>query len=295
MRNRLRPTGFNFAEVLFAVMILGIGFIMIAAIFPVALLQTKSTMEETAAASVSRGGLGYVSSAANGVTIPSVPDDNDPTTPLPPNVDGVLIPVKVGTPLWDALKGNIVLPGDPRYAAAVFYRRVPNQPIAQVIVIPIFSRNQGSFEKVTQKPDPATPTTPRIDNAFVPQAVGLAIANNRATVTGAGAASAVEGAYLVVADDGLAGLNAGRVNGHIFRLASNVGGATWDLMPGWDFPGYPGIEEIWDRNMITGLPGATAYIIGRGLTDPSVPPSATNAREGPAQDLAAYTTFVMIR
>src|SRR6478752_1573982 len=37
---------FSFAEILFAVMILGIGFIMVAAMFPVAIRQTQSTVED---------------------------------------------------------------------------------------------------------------------------------------------------------------------------------------------------------------------------------------------------------
>src|SRR5438477_2700389 len=42
--------GFSFAEVMFAVIILGIGFIMIAAIFPVAIQQGKATNDETTGA-----------------------------------------------------------------------------------------------------------------------------------------------------------------------------------------------------------------------------------------------------
>jgi hypothetical protein len=59
-RRRARQGGFNFCEVLFAVMILGIGFIMIAAIFPVALQQTKQTGEEVIAGSSSRGGVNFM-------------------------------------------------------------------------------------------------------------------------------------------------------------------------------------------------------------------------------------------
>src|SRR5438309_8931756 len=46
---RRRPTrrhGFTFMEILFAVMILGIGFIMVAAMFPAALKQTQGNIEE---------------------------------------------------------------------------------------------------------------------------------------------------------------------------------------------------------------------------------------------------------
>src|SRR5882672_5687873 len=41
-----RPA-FSFTEILFAIMILGIGFIMVAAMFPVALSQTESSSQET--------------------------------------------------------------------------------------------------------------------------------------------------------------------------------------------------------------------------------------------------------
>ena len=51
-------SGFSFTEVLFAVMILGIGFIMIAGIFPVAISQTASSQEETAGAALLRHHLG---------------------------------------------------------------------------------------------------------------------------------------------------------------------------------------------------------------------------------------------
>src|SRR3978361_1570675 len=50
----LSRTAFSFAEVMFAVVILGIGFIMIAAIFPVAMQQSQATNDESIAAAISR-------------------------------------------------------------------------------------------------------------------------------------------------------------------------------------------------------------------------------------------------
>src|SRR5687767_15540332 len=58
--------GFSFTEVLFAVMILGIGFIMIAAIFPVSLSQVSATNSETTGASVARGATLALQSVADG-------------------------------------------------------------------------------------------------------------------------------------------------------------------------------------------------------------------------------------
>jgi hypothetical protein len=58
-----RP-GFSFAEILFAVMILGIGFIMVAAIFPVAIAQTAQSTEDTTAAANGEAAVDYVSKLA---------------------------------------------------------------------------------------------------------------------------------------------------------------------------------------------------------------------------------------
>src|SRR5436309_10144680 len=52
--SNFRGKGFSFAEVMFAVIVLGIGFIMIAAIFPVAIQQSKATNDETTAAATAK-------------------------------------------------------------------------------------------------------------------------------------------------------------------------------------------------------------------------------------------------
>src|SRR4051794_29305837 len=56
-----RRRGFSFVEVLFAVMILGIGFILIAGVFPVAIAQTQSNGEETVGAAIGRNAVAYLS------------------------------------------------------------------------------------------------------------------------------------------------------------------------------------------------------------------------------------------
>src|SRR5438045_9581021 len=57
--------GYSFTEVMFAVVILGIGFIMIAAIFPAAIHQSKTTQEETTAATVARAAVQYLEAIGN--------------------------------------------------------------------------------------------------------------------------------------------------------------------------------------------------------------------------------------
>lgn len=63
-RPLIRPKGFSFTEILFAVMILGIGFIMVAAMFPVAIRQTALANDESIAASIGREGFGMAGEIA---------------------------------------------------------------------------------------------------------------------------------------------------------------------------------------------------------------------------------------
>src|SRR4051794_1822618 len=97
---RGRRTGFTFIEILFAVMILGIGFIMIAGIFPVAISQTATTQADTIGAAVSAHGTNSVISIGAGLS--SIP----PTGQV----------IRFQDAAWDAIKGNQIFPGDRRFA-----------------------------------------------------------------------------------------------------------------------------------------------------------------------------------
>lgn len=71
-RTSFRPRGFSFTEILFAVMILGIGFIMIAAMFPVAIRQTEAGSQETIAAAVGRSSSNFLGElAASPIPLPA--------------------------------------------------------------------------------------------------------------------------------------------------------------------------------------------------------------------------------
>src|SRR5437870_2113109 len=92
-RARLRA-GFSFTEVLFAVMVLGIGFIMIAAMFPVTIRQTQTTMEETQAANMAKEAMAYLQSIATDVNFPvTVPPQQPPANPPVP--DSTQVPLFV--------------------------------------------------------------------------------------------------------------------------------------------------------------------------------------------------------
>ena len=151
---QLRRRGFSFVEILFAVMILGIGFIMIAAMFPVAIQQTEANNQETICASIGRAGEGYMTQVALMNWPPMPPVGQQPvslllptfTAPLPntaiipTGATSVIVPGQVWTMydmrdtysiplsfhrnlLWAAVSSNMIQPGDPRFAWVAMYKR----------------------------------------------------------------------------------------------------------------------------------------------------------------------------
>src|SRR6476620_7624896 len=62
---RMSRPAFAFTEILFAVMVLALGFIMIAAMFPVTIRQTQSTVEETNGAHLAKGAVDYLQNIAS--------------------------------------------------------------------------------------------------------------------------------------------------------------------------------------------------------------------------------------
>src|SRR5215208_1939664 len=83
LRN-LRPlcrAGFTFTEVMFAVILLGIGFIMLAGMFPVAIQQTQTNIEESTASTL-------VQMATRSLEESMTRDDMRPTGDLNPPTGG---------------------------------------------------------------------------------------------------------------------------------------------------------------------------------------------------------------
>src|SRR5439155_12783083 len=143
-------------EVLFAVMVLGIGFIMIAAMFPVTIRQTQNTMQDTHGANTAKGALAYLQSIATNVNFPVTVASSG----APPQVRSMfdaLVPS--GTPLpppgYLEARGNFIDPNNPRVAWVPLYRRGFNvdgtpEPYAQVIILVIQSRNRPQYISIPQ-------------------------------------------------------------------------------------------------------------------------------------------------
>jgi hypothetical protein len=320
-----RRAGFSFTEVLFAVMILGVGFIMVAAIFPVAIQQAQTSTEETTGAAVSRGAVNYLEKVANNSTMPGTNN-----VLVGPDFDGV--PPPAGKPdlrdtvtLATMLRGSVVVPSDSRYGWIPFYRRSGDPadnttwgPFAQVIMVPVLMRNESEYGTVTGPPGN---TISRGGPVVAQSKTGVpgtarVLGNLYNGINGAPDTIVFEsdldipseGAFVIVADAGSMGKAAPHVNGRIYRLGNRVADTvdTWELMPGFDLEpiridadnnattgGADGKEVVAGGNGAGAVPLTDIYffVVGRGLdaNDPS-----GVLRTGTAQDVSAYSTFVNV-
>ena len=120
-----RRRGYSFPEVLFAVIVLGIGFIMIAAVFPVAIQQSKVTADETVAATAARAGVATVT-ALGRQAHPTIQFKMLPVTGTSTLTRGQVSPIASRTgseASWAMIRGDLVFAQDPRYAYVPLYRR----------------------------------------------------------------------------------------------------------------------------------------------------------------------------
>jgi prepilin-type N-terminal cleavage/methylation domain-containing protein len=157
-----RQRGFSFTEILFAVVVLGIGFIMVAAIFPVAIQQSKLSGEQTSSTLIAHEALNYLQQVgANSDAIPNsqggplfpatgIAGSNAPPyyglvfsfrdpqpngayggqSALSQNLQPTNNPLITGSvagrqtdELWNRLNLSLIVPSDPRYAFVGLYRR----------------------------------------------------------------------------------------------------------------------------------------------------------------------------
>jgi type II secretory pathway pseudopilin PulG len=294
-----RRGGFSFIEVLFAVMILGIGFILIAGVFPVAIAQTASTREETVSASLVQGAVQAVAS------IPKLSDVS-----VLPN-DGAVH--RLADDQYKAVKGNLILPDDPRYAFVPLLKRnredYRGQPpsTAQLILVPVQVRGRSSFDaRVDTSVSPPNEYDLHQDNSGTnaagnlmawPVKVELKEGMNEAdTVTlspaagalaNAGIDAAAPGAVLVIAQANAVDRNSQPMAGRIYRLG-NGSGTQYELLPGNDMAITNGRTE----ESAGGSP-VDAWIIGQGLASPGK--NAPLRFEGGSMAVGAYTTYIPLK
>ncbi|HVT88230.1 MAG TPA: hypothetical protein VHD56_05215 [Tepidisphaeraceae bacterium] len=324
--------GFSFTEVMFAVIILGVGFIMVAGVFPVALQQANESGDQVNGVGGARAGMAFLGQVVNDGTVSTpftVADAKLATNVLPSGTSALPAPSVVVQPwkatppsgpyLWDMARGNLVRPDDSRYGWIFLYRRDgdPDKPdgwaqYAQVYIFPVHARNTATFnvEDDTNSPKDNTGTRvvgvlPRLTAKPVlvtiqhSGAVDL-ITVKPVVVNNLDYLAAVEGAYVVIQDDNITGASKGRHNGDIFHLGvhrfdqETSGTRVFELSPGGEFRDDPGADG--DINIVadnvTGLTDAQAFIVGADYVSPY---DATAPYSGNSMALGAYTTFVKIQ
>jgi prepilin-type N-terminal cleavage/methylation domain-containing protein len=311
-RHHLRR-GFSFVELLFAIMILGIGFIMIAAIFPVAIKQTAASGEETVASTIAKGAVGVIQQNASNALMPGTGGKVVVIGPTNPTSE------VAATGLWSAISGNMILPSDNRYAWSAMYERdASHPPYAQVIVIGMQVRNRTQYTSAdttwiapSNNKLPSQPNLQpkqvqiyfyQLGNGTAPDEVTFITNYNGYQIPEIENATAVaEGSYLIIDDDmGHSKSTTGATcNGYIYRIGSPVTGPgvpinTWTLIPGNDVNSQqsalasPQLGSDTTNQM-------NAFIVGRSIHDPTVAYDPTNnPYEGLAQDISIYVTFVRI-
>jgi hypothetical protein len=305
----------TFIEITFAVVILGIGLIMIAAVFPVAIQQTQSNVDETMASTIARNALSTFESA----TITSLFTSyglGPPYTKLTPGTPPSMVSFYDGDALyktqetslgsnpsgltfypllWRAIRGNVICTTDPRYAWTGFYSWDVGQSYAKFVIIVSRVRNKSFFDEFHDVlRTSSTSTNPAaLEGSPLGYSITLlpsGLYSIQFTFNGAAVdTNQMVGplAYFVIGQDQTT-VNA-TLNGYVVRVGNLIPGsspAAWQIMPG---------NDLFDLRKLLNLPAqlsGTGYMVGRGLT---VSPSDNPIYEGPVQDIAAYWTYVYMQ
>jgi hypothetical protein len=257
--------GFSFTEVMFAVILLGLGFIMVAAIFPVAIRQSQANLEDTAGVAVAKSAgavvaqQGLFSSGAGELPVtqaaPGAPVMVfwlDPT-------DATHGPAFLAS--YRKMMGNVVNQADPRFGfAPIGYRRawlrvgVPS-PTAEIFVVATQARNRPIYDNkdVTGFTFIAKPVSFYLTEGddVVNKTTGtdlLTFTNGPTSFVGIDVPAAGEGTYVLVGNDQVAAavgglgtgymlVNPGQANGRYYRLGAkrdDLGPGVWELASGGD-------------------------------------------------------------
>ncbi|HWB54328.1 MAG TPA: hypothetical protein VG722_09045 [Tepidisphaeraceae bacterium] len=297
---------------MFAVIILGIGFIMVAALFPVAIQQTQATSQDVTATAYAQSITQMLPAlvdgphAGNGASYIVPTGDTSLTPPIPPVYASFAAPqaaaastvfTGVNPHLWKEVSGSLINPINPRYGWVGFYScdssstASPYAAKSYANVIAIITENQNpqasGYVASTDLyqpagPEPATlqgwPISIKIVDSSDTSIAGLTGRMTSDVVfinDGAVAGSqnaAATGAYIVVAKDNTSATQ--YWNGRIYRLAARRS----DL----DVDG-PANSQAWElapgqdftpENGVT-LVNADAFVVGRQLMNPLLPYNAT--------------------
>jgi type II secretory pathway pseudopilin PulG len=255
-------SGFSFAEVMFAVVILGIGFILIAAVFPVATEQARETNDESIAAQMARDAAAII----RGSTI---------SADFPDTASGAMQSFALNPTLWAKVSPSMINPSDARYAWVPFYSRNSGEGVIHLTILVVRRWMHDAY------------TTDDLTGDLQPR--GINILSIKPTGDGASIVqierdwlgqyqSVTEGSCLII-ENGVGGGVPGTARCfHVSRYSSEDSqSVSYRLMPGEGLD--PG--ESYDN--------PEAVVIGRDYADLSNPQAGF---AGPAQDVAVYSTIM---
>jgi type II secretory pathway pseudopilin PulG len=140
--------GLTFLEVMFAVIILGIGFIMLAAIFPVAMQQQQGALESAQADAIFVNAKAVLTQLA-GQKITGHPSNNQGPF-LAEAVSPATMVQRFDNPSWtNAIAGSVIDAANPHYAWCALYARSggatgPGSAV-NVLLFALASRNQTTL------------------------------------------------------------------------------------------------------------------------------------------------------
>jgi hypothetical protein len=251
--------------VLFAVLLLGVGFIMLAGIFPVAIRQAQTSVEQTSAAAVARLAVDVLRPLA---TLGNLPVTGNEVRQLPPGLELLV-------------RRDRVLTQDRRTAWTALYRRRANTNYVELIILVARVRGAEQFA-----------TLPFVTGQITGQAAVEAAfnwdgANGVSTVTFTGEdGAAVEDGYVVCATPDLGDPSIVGHVGNVYRLGFRQSGNTWALQPGAWYTG-------------SGTLRCNVFVFGRaGTLDSSTPnpyDAVPGSFGGASQGIGVYTTILPLR
>jgi len=256
-RARRRARGFSFPEVLFAVVILGIGLILLAGMLPVGVKVVQETVDRQQADTVAKAGTTYVSAVA-------------PTASLD-STDGAM---RFSSELWTQVRGNAIGAADQRYAWVPFYKRSGSSAPVEIVVVGLRSRGRDAFKPEVDLPLAQTGGVLSAKgirfNLIKDDARQLDLIEVIPNTVSNFHLAVATGVLVIVAAD------ARGVGGDVYRVGNerpDIGAWTWEIAPGQTVTAA-------SSRPIRGI------VIGRSPRNPDLPFDAvSNPFSGAAQEL----------
>jgi len=306
-RNSQLKNAFTFLEVLFAVILLGIGFVMLAAMFSAGIVGTGAVMTDSRTMQVLRNAHQSIDAAAERPSFGS-----GTVLPAAVNSKGMPIIVPLSAAFLSQIGGQFEI-SDLRYGWAAFYRRdSASNPFAQTFVIALHNDDFPLYAKPIPIPPAlygsAVPALPSIEGALNYDA------NTQTSSIGfpASVSNAAAGAFALIADDETLPqkvtikdkfgvphtyfvLNNAPMTGRILRLGNPIsapaGTIAFALEPGKDLQPNDLPALAADGNP-TGK--VLVWMIGAAPLANSAAADFSGPFQGPCQDVGADSSFCAI-